>query len=95
MKGQLMNSLTKLLVALQAVPIVNRIPFIANVGTLDHALQSVTKAANLVGLVAATERAVEAGLDKAIETLTNERSAVRDAAERAERIARRFDDLLA
>jgi hypothetical protein len=89
-----MNLLT-ILVALQRLPIVNRIPAIANAVTLDAALKGVVKAGSLVAAVAAAERAVVGGLTAAITTLEEQREEAQAVADRAERIARRFEDLLA
>lgn len=88
-------NLLNILVTLQGIPLVNRLPFVANALTLDGALKGLSKAGSLVATVAAVERSVVSGLTTAIETLETQRSAAIGVADRAERIARRFDDLLA
>lgn len=80
---------------LQRVPFVNRIPFVANAGTIDAALTSLNKAVSRLENVH-THQTSAANEARAAAALYNRAADEAEAvAARAKRIATNFSDLLA
>jgi hypothetical protein len=80
---------------LQRVPFVNRIPFIANAGTIDAALTSLNKAVSRLENVHTHQRSAAAE-KRAIADAANKAAAEFEAvAERAKRVATNIGSLLA
>jgi GTP1/Obg family GTP-binding protein len=80
---------------LQRVPFVNRIPFVANAGTIDAALTALTKAAQRLENVHTHQRSAAEEQRKIAAIATAAADEYEAVAARAKRIAGRVSDFLA
>lgn len=90
-----MNTFTSLLVfGLSFVPGLNRLPFVRNFGSLDAAVKFLGKAAQAVAVAAANAERDVKQLETVLQNAAAQKAAREAEAERAKRVASRFEDLL-
>lgn len=79
---------------LQRVPLINRIPAIANAGTVEAAVAGLGKAVAKLEDVGALHRQQAAGHNAVADVAREAAKVATNAAERAERVAKNIGDLL-